>query len=526
MDQSVGDDNRRLPARAAGAVGRGMRLCTVGSVAFALVLSGCSDGGGGESGSPPTAAGGRSGAPAEALRSQPMAHADGPAHAELLALTPSANNTVTLRIRIVNDGQQRIRLSGALADMGRGNQVAGLLGAGGIALIDGVGNKMYQPLSTGDGHCLCSDVGNTEVQPGKRQEMYAVFPAPPVKNVMVWVPLATPFTDVAIPSGSAGPAPDQTVDPKTAQLGQPVVRPLIGTSEGEVEAIDQEGDDTRVRLSADVLFALNKADLTPQADATLRKVAKQIDASRGPTVAIDGHTDNSGNDAINNPLSQRRAQAVEAKLKGLVTRQGVTYRSAGHGSADPAADNSSEEGRRKNRRVAVTFARPPEPAPPAASAPPGASQGGALTVVASVRPSIRSPRELDMAANNLKFDVNTVHRGAGGLVSVNWTMTNMSDKEMAVAAGLGKPQSLEYSSPSTNGARLLDPAAKMRYWPMRNSEDFCLCTQLLNRARGGLRPKESVTYSDVYKVPATVTTIDVELPWFTQTIALKGLAIK
>ncbi|MFA1545098.1 OmpA family protein [Actinomadura chokoriensis] len=524
----MGDNNRRRPVRAADVVGRGVRLCTVGSVAFALVLSGCSDGGGGgKSSSPPPGGGGQSGAPAKALQSQPMAHADGPAHAELLALTPSANNTVTLRIRVVNDGQQRIRLSGALADMGRENQVAGLLGSGGIALIDGVGNKMYQPLSTGDGHCLCSDVANTEVQPGKPQEMYAVFPAPPVKNVMVWVPLATPFTDVAIPSGSAGPAPDQTVDPKTAQLGQPVVRPLIGTSEGDVEAIDQEGNDTRVRLSADVLFALNKADLTPQADATLRKVAKQIDASRGTTVTIDGYTDNSGNDAINNPLSQRRAQAVEAKLKGLVTRQGVTYKSAGHGSADPVADNGSEEGRRKNRRVAVTFARPPEPAPPTQAAPPSsATSGGALPIVGSVRPNIQSSQELDRAANDLKLDVNLVHRGSGGLVTMNWTMTNMGKKEMAVASGLGKPQSLEYSAPSTNGARLLDPAEKMRYWPVRNSEDSCLCTQLANHARGGLKPQESVTYTDVYNVPAGVTSVDVELPWFNNTIVLKGLPIK
>ncbi|WP_235036976.1 OmpA family protein [Actinomadura sp. K4S16] len=521
-------NRKRRQAGGAGARGRSLRLWVAGGAALGLALAGCSGGDDGGKASPAPSKGGGNGGgtSAKVLQSQPMAHADGPAHAELLALTPSANNTVTLRARIVNDGPQRIRLSQIFVDTGRQNQVAGLLGSGGLALVDGAGNKMYHPLTAGDGHCLCSDVNNVEVQPGKAQELYAVFPAPPVKNVMVWVPLAPPFTDVAIPSGSAGPAPGQTLDPGSAQLGRPVVRPLIGTSEGAAEAIDQDGNDTRVRLSADVLFALNKADLTPQADATLQKVAKQIDASRGPTVTIDGYTDNSGNDAINNPLSQRRAQAVEAKLKGLVTRQGVDFRSAGHGSADPVADNSSEEGRRKNRRVAVTFARPPEPAPPAAppSAPP--ASGGALPVVASVRPNIKSPRELDTAANNLKFDVNAVHRDAGGLVTVNWTLTNMSDKVTAVAAGLGRPQSLEYSGPSTNGARLLDPAEKMRYWPVRNSEDSCLCTQLANRARGELKPKESVTYTDVYKVPASVTTVDVELPWFTQTIPLKGLTIK
>src|SRR5438477_611343 len=85
---------------------------------------------------------------------------------------------------------------------------------------------------------------------------------------------------------SDGPAPGQTVDPGSADLGQPMIRDLVGTSESAEEAVDKKGDDTRVRIAADVLFALNKADLTPRADTVLKALAQQIDASPSKTVPI------------------------------------------------------------------------------------------------------------------------------------------------------------------------------------------------------------------------------------------------
>jgi OmpA family len=93
-------------------------------------------------------------------------------------------------------------------------------------------------------------------------------------------------------------------------------------------------------------------------------VARQIDQSTTSTVKVDGYTDITGNDAINQPLSRRRAGTVAQRLRGLVRRQGVAFQTAGHGSKDPVANNTTEEGRRKNRRVTVTFTRP-QPKPPA-----------------------------------------------------------------------------------------------------------------------------------------------------------------
>lgn len=92
-------------------------------------------------------------------------------------------------------------------------------------------------------------------------------------------------------------------------------------------------------------------------DEKLRAWSKQIAlaVSKYPNarVIVDGHTDASGNDAINVPLSAKRAEAVKALLVANgVAADGVTAK--GHGSADPIGDNATEEGKLANRRVELT----------------------------------------------------------------------------------------------------------------------------------------------------------------------------
>ena len=70
-------------------------------------------------------------------------------------------------------------------------------------------------------------------------------------------------------------------------------------------------------------------------------------------IAIFGHTDNTGSDAINNPLSVKRAQAVETYLKGQGVSAAQIKQVDGQGSTNPVADNSTAAGRQQNRRVEV-----------------------------------------------------------------------------------------------------------------------------------------------------------------------------
>ena len=79
---------------------------------------------------------------------------------------------------------------------------------------------------------------------------------------------------------------------------------------------------------------------------------KMLNEDKDSYVIVDGYTDNTGTVAYNRGLSLRRAQAVKNKLKSM----GINPRRVkivGHGAANPAADNDTEEGKRKNRRAVM-----------------------------------------------------------------------------------------------------------------------------------------------------------------------------
>jgi OOP family OmpA-OmpF porin len=104
-----------------------------------------------------------------------------------------------------------------------------------------------------------------------------------------------------------------------------------------------------VRL-ADVNFELNSATLTAEALETLRQVVAALRGEPNLRAEIGGHTDSSGSDEHNLRLSQERAAAVLEFL----TQEGISrgrLEARGYGEARPEADNSTEAGRQRNRRV-------------------------------------------------------------------------------------------------------------------------------------------------------------------------------
>ena len=504
---------------------------TAAASALLLAVSACSGGDkkpdiGGDGGGKPDAS--STPIPEKPFAAEPMEHEDGAAHVDLLALNRTAQNTVTLRLRIVNDGGQKLRLLTALKDMAR--DAAGNELANGITLVDGTADKVYYPLTTSTGSCLCSDVTNIEVPPGGHQELYAIYQAPAAGKVTVSVPVTVDFSDVAIGQGQAPPLPGQ-VDPAKATLGPPEVRSLVNSSESDVQELDDDDANRTLRLSADVLFAYNKAVLTSKAKAILKSVAKQIDASKGSTVKIDGYTDSSGNDAVNQPLSEHRAQAVQGALKGMVTRQGITYQSAGHGSQNPVAKNDDASGRKRNRRVTIAFAKPPEQqtTAPSSGQPFRWTGDGKLPVLASARPNFHASGNTTIeGANNLRFDVNSVHREPSGLVTLVWTATNVGCQDQMVAGSFDKWLSLEYpGATTTSGASLVDKAGQMRYWPSRDGKGVCVCTSTSEAvyAVQTLRPNASVTHSEVYKPPTTISKVDVQISWFAETVDVGSVPV-
>ena len=110
-------------------------------------------------------------------------------------------------------------------------------------------------------------------------------------------------------------------------------------------------DAVKVSFDAGILFATGKADLSAASQTSITEIAKVLKENSDMDIAIIGHTDSTGSDAVNNPLSVNRAKSVQNSLKN----QGVTNikRVEGQGSKNPVADNATEDGRKQNRRVEV-----------------------------------------------------------------------------------------------------------------------------------------------------------------------------
>jgi outer membrane protein OmpA-like peptidoglycan-associated protein len=134
---------------------------------------------------------------------------------------------------------------------------------------------------------------------------------------------------------------------------------------GKVESLQVKETTTEVRidLSADVLFAFDKADLLPEAQKTLSQAAAIIREKAKGAVRIDGYTDAKGSDAYNQRLSERRAASVENWFKQSGHLTDVPFVTRGLGAKNPVAPNTKPDGsddpdgRQKNRRVEITITK-------------------------------------------------------------------------------------------------------------------------------------------------------------------------
>ena len=125
-----------------------------------------------------------------------------------------------------------------------------------------------------------------------------------------------------------------------------------------IEVARTPQNELKVNVPSDFSFDVGRAAIKPQMRPVLDQFAQGLDPTM--RVRIVGHTDSTGNDAINNPLSVDRAQSVRDYLAG----RGVSparVETTGRGSHEPVADNGSDAGRAQNRRVEILLR---EPAPP------------------------------------------------------------------------------------------------------------------------------------------------------------------
>ena len=126
----------------------------------------------------------------------------------------------------------------------------------------------------------------------------------------------------------------------------------------KIAAVKDEARGLVITLNGAVLFVTGQATLLPIAEERLRQVADAINDDPQGSIVVEGHTDSTGSQSLNEDLSRRRAEAVSAYL----VSRGVDparIRAVGLGSSRPVADNKTPEGRANNRRVEIVLERAP-----------------------------------------------------------------------------------------------------------------------------------------------------------------------
>ncbi|MFI6575067.1 OmpA family protein [Nocardiopsis sp. NPDC050513] len=265
---------------------------------------------------------------------------------DIHALERVGNSLIRLKIGVTNNSTSSYFLQDGLSDFNNPYT------ANRITLLDPTNQTRHLSINQADGSCFCSSL-EENIPAGGTADMWVIFPEPPpnVELMTVTTPLTPPILDV--------PVTESTESVENSDLADPEIIPLTTISDNieDSTARTESNEEVSIILASDVLFESGSADLNSDALEILEQVAIEIDDASSAAVNIDGYADNTGNESVNVPLSQERAEAVEDQLVDLVSRDGVSFEVAGHGSAEPIADNDTDEGRERNRRVTVTFAK-------------------------------------------------------------------------------------------------------------------------------------------------------------------------
>ena len=148
----------------------------------------------------------------------------------------------------------------------------------------------------------------------------------------------------AVVGGAAGAVIGHQMDKQAEDLNRDIPN-------AEVSRV---GEGIAVTFASGILFPYNSADVLPAGRENLRQLAQSLQRYPGTEVLIVGHTDNTGSDAYNQQLSERRAMSAKSYLVSM----GIPsdrIRTAGKGEAEPIASNESEAGRQQNRRVEIAI---------------------------------------------------------------------------------------------------------------------------------------------------------------------------
>ncbi|WP_314179103.1 OmpA family protein [Actinomyces oris] len=244
--------------------------------------------------------------------------------------------------------------------------------AGGVRLLDLAANRVWVA-TTGVENKAKGNNNRLSLKPGASTSCFVLFGPVDTKQVTVFVPQAG-FVTVNVLDSSAAAASsidfkaidkafDSATMPHTRDKAEPKqVLEAPVPIERYTKALDDStsthtgSKDITVTLASDVTFASDSAELTSAADAQLKTVAGQLGQyPDGGTLTIVGHTDDVQDDAYNQTLSEKRANAVKTRLGQLTKLDKWQTSVSGKGESQPKIKDTSDEARAVNRRVEITL---------------------------------------------------------------------------------------------------------------------------------------------------------------------------
>ena len=244
--------------------------------------------------------------------------------------------------------------------------ISDYLGAG--PFRPGTGASLVKLLDTASGRVWSAVNGSglfLELAPGEDMTSYLSFGKVDTNTVTVMVPMAG-FTTVSVLDAK---------DAKKAKIDLSIAQAALKQSSNDVpeladpvaierytRALDDStsthagGKDITVTLASDVTFASDSAELASGAEAQLQTVATQLGQHpNGGTLTIVGHTDDIQDDAYNQTLSEKRANAVKTRLEQLTKLDKWQTSVSGKGESEPKIKDTTDQARAANRRVEITL---------------------------------------------------------------------------------------------------------------------------------------------------------------------------
>ena len=266
-------------------------------------------------------------------------------------------------------------------------------GANGVRLLDLSTNRVWVA-TTGVENKAKGNDNKLSLKPGESTSCFVLFGPVDAKQVTVFVPQAG-FVTVNVLDSSAAAAsgidfkamdkafknvanPNYKAKPDQA-LAAPVPIERYTKALDDSTSTQAGSKDITVTLASDVTFASDSADLASGAEAQLQTVATQLKQHPdGGTLSIVGHTDDVQDDAYNQTLSEKRANAVKTRLEQLTSLDKWQTTVSGKGESEPRINDTTDEARAANRRVEITLTPTGGTTPKNTTTPTPNSSGGKL----------------------------------------------------------------------------------------------------------------------------------------------------